>query len=237
MKPNGIYYWLKKWDLIGINPDKAKELLGEKAIVKQGTVTETTKPAAAPVDPEKVIKELRNRITDYENELARWARNDTENLNRIAELIEDRDNWKRQAEMYRQQYDAMETDRDEIRQALADLEDKHELLQQTVKDYVREGDEVIALRLPIMSVAVANVERARIYEAVEALSDDVEAAEIDRERVMNELFDLLQRAVNFITADLAELHPRQDVTGYVREFFAYYNERHMGNLTDTRQAG
>lgn len=95
----------------------------------------------------------------------------------------------------------------------------------------------ISLRIPLPTVAVANAERTRIYAAVEALSDGVEAADIDRERVMRELFELLQRAVNFITADLAELHPGQEVTKYVQEFFRFYNDRHVEALSDIKKAG
>lgn len=121
---------------------------------------------------------------------------------------------------------------------IKELEAERQLLLQTIERAAGEDAGIIAIRLPILSLAVANVERARIYEAVEALSDGVEAADIDRERVMTELFDLLQRTVNFITADLAELHPGRDVSGYVREFFAYYNDRHMELMlpADNRQA-
>jgi Chromosome segregation ATPases len=120
---------------------------------------------------------------------------------------------------------------------IQELEVERGLLLQTIEQAASEESGIIALRIPILSVAIANVERARIYAAVEALSNDVEAAEIDRERVMTELFDLLQRAVNFITADLAELHPGKDVSGFVLEFFNHYNEQHLAILSGIRKAG
>lgn len=110
------------------------------------------------------------------------------------------------------------------------------ILLQTIEQAAEEEDGYIGLRIPILSVLIANVERTRIYEAVEALSNGIESADIDRERVMTELFELLQRVVNFVVADLAELHPGKEVSGFVREFFAHYNDRHLGLLLEPRQA-
>lgn len=126
----------------------------------------------------------------------------------------------------------------ESRKTLNELEAERQLLLHTIEHAAAaEESNSIALRIPILSVAIANVERARIYAAVEALSTDVEAADIDRERVMTELFDLLQRTINFITADLAELHPGKPVIDFVQEFFHYYNARHIEGLTLQQQAG
>ncbi|SFF22696.1 hypothetical protein SAMN04487969_11938 [Paenibacillus algorifonticola] len=109
-------------------------------------------------------------------------------------------------------------------------------LEQAAEQAAIQENDIITLCMPILSVAIANVERARIYDAVGALSSDVEAADIDRERVMQELFDLLQRVVNFVTADLAELHPGQSVAEFVHDFFGYYNSRHIDNVTAQQEA-
>ncbi|MGI2294150.1 hypothetical protein [Paenibacillus sp. GXUN7292] len=125
---------------------------------------------------------------------------------------------------------------DQTSARIKELEAERNLLLQTIEQAASDDGDFITLRLPILSVVIANVERSRIYEAIEALSTGVEAADIDRGRVMTELFDLLQRVVNFVTADLAELHPSKNVSGFVREFFSYYNDRHLGLLTEIRQA-
>lgn len=40
LKVNGMYYWLKQWGLIGINPGKARELLGIKELVRDAGAVE-----------------------------------------------------------------------------------------------------------------------------------------------------------------------------------------------------
>ncbi|MDF2649836.1 MAG: hypothetical protein K0Q73_5641 [Paenibacillus sp.] len=55
INPSGIYYWVKKWDLTGITPGKARELLGEPA----GTeAPKQQQPTESSVDVKKVMAEL-----------------------------------------------------------------------------------------------------------------------------------------------------------------------------------
>lgn len=176
---------------------------------------------------DKYIKDLEEELTKSRTELERERlrlqsvlEQDANEINRLNEALS------RAAEVS-----------DQASARIKELETERNLLLQTIELAAGEDEGFIALRIPILSVAIANVERARIYAAVEALSTDVEAAEIDRELVMSELFDLLQRVVNFVTADLAELHPSKDVSGFVREFFSYYNDQHLGLKTEIRKAG
>lgn len=126
----------------------------------------------------------------------------------------------------------------ELHRRIRGLEEERLMLVRTIEDAAQDGtDGFVTLRLPILPASVANVERARIYDAVEALSAGVEAAEIDRERVMRELFQLMQRTVSFITADLAELLPGQDVSDHVQRFFRAHNERHVESVTALQEAG
>ncbi|RJX40896.1 hypothetical protein D3P09_02420 [Paenibacillus pinisoli] len=166
----------------------------------------------------------------------------------VAELQPSADHWK--ADAGRKDLQIMELEKElasvraeldstrrESLKTLNELEAERQLLLHTIEHAAAaEESNSVAIRIPILSVAIANVERARIYAAVEALSTDVEAADIDRERVMTELFDLLQRTINFITADLAELHPGKPVIDFVQEFFHYYNARHIEGLTLQQQA-
>lgn len=140
LKVNGMYYWLKKWNLIGITPGKAREALG---LIEEGeaALLRSTSPAAQAIEerakgpvaldpaPEKVIKELRNRITDYEHELARWAQTDTEKTLQITELMQDRDNWKQVAEQRKEEIDELDQFLREAKQAIRELEDdRNELI-------------------------------------------------------------------------------------------------------------
>lgn len=126
----------------------------------------------------------------------------------------------------------------EAEQRIRELEAEVNMLLGTIEAAALEASDsgYVTIRMPVLPVATANVERARIYDAVEALGAGVEAAEIDRERVMKELFMLLQRAVSFVTADLAELLPGQDVSEHVQRFFQTHNVRHIASVATTREA-
>lgn len=185
-----------------------------------------------------ILERMEKRASEREQELAElqascasWQTEAEKRAEEVSALIDKRGE---DLARYKRLAEKLESTEEELERT----DSERLLLLQTIEQAAGEDAGFIALRIPILSVAIANVERARIYEAVEALSTDVEATEIDRERVMTELFDLLQRTVNFITADLAELHPGRDVSSYVREFFAYYNERHSELMltNDNRQA-
>ncbi|MBJ6360842.1 hypothetical protein ACFOQM_05960 [Paenibacillus sp. GCM10012307] len=119
-------------------------------------------------------------------------------------------------------------------QAAADrvtvLEAERDMLMQTIELAAIQETGMISFNIPIQSATVANAERTRIYTAIEALDTDMEAVDIDRGRVMRELFDLLQSVVNFVTADLEELHPGQAAESFIHQFFAFHNERHLDTL-------
>jgi hypothetical protein len=253
--PKG-YEFLKEWGIREIDAEERElELLSpnkpesevDKRVAEQieqktearGLIAINEQQEAEPAGTD-ILERMEKRAVEREQELAELQ---------AATAI-----WKNEAERKDAQITSLQEELMTAKEAvlLAENEQKHkaaiqydrvqllkkekQILLQTIEQAAGEDAGFIALRIPILSVAIANIERARIYEAVEALSNDVEAAEIDRERVMTELFDLLQRTVNFITADLAELHPGREVSGFVREFFSFYNDRHLGLLIDTRQA-
>ncbi|WP_270167536.1 hypothetical protein [Paenibacillus sp. SYP-B4298] len=160
----------------------------------------------------------------------------------IAELRADRNNWESEYSTLETVYIELQADRDawrgradELKQSLADLTAERDILLQTIEQAAAHDTSMIVFRVPIQAAAVANAERSRIYDAIEAIGTGMEAADIDRGRVMRELFDLLQRVVNFVTADLVELHPGQSVERYIHQFFAYHNERHLESLVELKQ--
>lgn len=116
------------------------------------------------------------------------------------------------------------------------LESERAALLQTIERAASVDTKMITLQIPIMPVQIAVLERTRIYDALEALGQGIEGAEIDRQLVAAELFELLQRVVNFVTADLTELLPGQDATTFIHEFFKFYNDQHVQSLPDIKQA-
>lgn len=127
---NGIYYWVNKWNLKGITPENAKKLLGIAEPVEEQSAA---LPVALISVPEKVLKELREQIKDYENELARWVQIDSEKSLQLDEMQEDRDNWKQQAELYRSQRNDLENDRNDYIQACTEYEEERLMLLQTIE--------------------------------------------------------------------------------------------------------
>lgn len=111
------------------------------------------------------------------------------------------------------------------------LEAEREVLLRTIEQAAVKDVNMITLQVPIMPVLIAMQERTRIYDALEALGHGIEGAEINRQLVMSELFELLQRVVNFVTADLTELHPGRDATSHIHDFFKFYNEQHINELS------
>lgn len=113
-------YWLRKWDLKGITAEKAQELLEAEGVNTQDLVAvrnfdqdlkrvesiAASTPDSIQIDRLLIeLNEAKQRIADYESELARWAQQDSDNLSRIDELQEDISSWKLRAEELKQQRD------------------------------------------------------------------------------------------------------------------------------------
>lgn len=162
-------------------------------------------------------------IADLEAEITRFNQQSTEQAAEIARLSE--------------ALCGAAAIADQAGAEIRSLKEERQMLLQTIEHAAGTDASMITLQIPIMPVQVAVLERTRIYSTLEALSQSVEGAEIDRKRVAIELFELLQRVVNFVTADLVELLPGQDSTVYIHEFFDYYNRQHIQSLTEMQQVG
>ncbi|MFD1954274.1 DUF3310 domain-containing protein [Paenibacillus thailandensis] len=81
------------------------------------------------------ISGLKARAADYEQELARWAQHDTEKAVEIAEMQEDRDNWKQEAQELKRQL----AERD---QAIAELSADRSVLIDTIDKAASASDPV-----------------------------------------------------------------------------------------------
>lgn len=81
----------------------------------------------------------------------------------------------------------------------------------------------VSLYVPIIAGTDPIRERLNVYHGLDALGGTFESAGLDRERIMRELFELLQVVVGFVATDLSELLPGQDVTEHVQRFFQEHN--------------
>lgn len=86
------------------------------------------------------------------------------------------------------------------------------------------GDSV-TINVPIVAGTDPVRERLNVYHGLDAFGGTFESAGLDRERIMRELFELLQTVVGFVATDLAELLPGQDVREHVQRFFQEHNRQ------------
>ncbi len=211
MAKGAMQYWVRKWELKGIRPDRAKQLLDE--------IDSPTRPVAGPsADKSSQTAEQPEVSAALSGEHSAKAKRKQE-LAGAREEIEDLKDALTIANGNLKRVKA------ELQSEVDELKDERNVLLQTIERAVHDADPgYITLRVPILPVGEANVERIRIYDAVEALGHAAEAAGLDRVRIARELMLLNQRVVNFITADLTELLPGRDVSEHVQRFFAHYCE-------------
>ncbi|WP_240421631.1 hypothetical protein [Paenibacillus periandrae] len=99
------------------------------------------------------------------------------------------------------------------------------------------ADPVVIIRVPITAAMQPIQQRIGVYNGIDLFESAVEAAELDRTRVMSELFALVQRVADYVTSDLVELIPGEDVSKYVQRFMAYHNDQHIERMKIKQQAG
>lgn len=148
LKPNGLAYWVKKWDLVGITPEKAKAILHGDSIPSQPEDNEVQNVSMA--DYEKKLAEWevlnqelqlsRSRCQELEADLEKWKDNDTETQELLLEITAERDQRERDLLDAKQELFEMTEDRDnwkltaqEVKQAIAELEEERQLLLETIE--------------------------------------------------------------------------------------------------------
>lgn len=115
---------------------------------------------------------------------------------------------------------------------ISELEEENARLKQELSN-VGQASKVVApvfgsavsLYVPIITGTDPIHERLNVYHGLDALSGTFESAGLDRERIMRELFELLEVVVRFVATDLSELLPGQDVTEHVQRFFSEHNRQ------------
>ncbi|WP_245583179.1 hypothetical protein [Paenibacillus daejeonensis] len=165
--------------------------------------------AASLSDRDRLVAELRSKVADRDS--------------RIADL---------EAEVDRLRVDAVTADSSD--QRLLELQAEYKRLEAKFQDVYlanidlqKQAAGFIQLRLPVIPADGPNVQRAMIYELIETLNKSVEPAVIERGDIMLRMFELLQQMVAFVTADMAELLPGQDLTVPAQRFFEYHNARYI----------
>lgn len=87
----------------------------------------------------------------------------------------------------------------------------------------------VTLHVPILLGDDPVRERLNVFQGFDKFGGTLESVGLDRERIMRELFELLQVVVGFVATDLTELLPGQDVTEHVQRFFQEHNQQAFGS--------
>ncbi|GIO36231.1 hypothetical protein J41TS12_10920 [Paenibacillus antibioticophila] len=234
-----FYKLLKEWGIKEVDAEEREmELLAPVKAAFEPT-TEITKSS----DHEQELASLQaavalwkndaerkgEYIADLENELAK-AREKVENIQgRFMAVSEE------QAAEISRLKEAMSGAAAIANQAgarISELEEENTRMKQELSN-AGQASKVIApvfgsavsLYVPIVASDDPVRERLNVYHGLDALGGTFESAGLDRERIMRELFELLQTVVGFVATDLAELLPGQDVTEHVQRFFQEHNRQ------------
>ncbi|WP_213505432.1 hypothetical protein [Paenibacillus faecis] len=248
-----FYKQLKEW---GIKEVDAEEREMELLV--------PTKPApndGSPVD-EKRSTNQEQELAEMQAALALW-KNDSERKGEyITDLEGELRKVREEAESVQKRFTAVAQEQaDEISQLtdalsgaavisdqagarIAELEEEIGRLKQELSTAIQASKVVtpvfgssVMLQVPIHLGEDPVRERLNVYNGLDTLGGTFESAGLDRERIMRELFKLLQTVVGFVATDLTELLPGQDVTEHVQRFFQEHNERHFKNVKTKKQAG
>lgn len=184
------------------------------------------------------ITDLEGELTklreEKENEHARMIAVTREQANEISQLISFLKEAKSRATVISDQAGVRIT---ELEEEIGRLKQELSNAGQASKVVAPVFGDSVTIHVPIVAGTDPVRERLNVYRGLDVLGGTFESAGLDRERIMRELFELLQTVVGFVATDLAELLPGQDVTEHVQRFFQAHNEQHFDNVRTQKQAG
>ncbi|MGO4345512.1 DUF3310 domain-containing protein [Paenibacillus sp. MCAF9] len=148
MKANTLYEWIKRWDLKGLKAETAQELLEGKA-----PLLRSTSPTAKAIEVKAVglsnlnsqrdaeqVKVLSAKLLDRNAAFDRLLLENkslqeklAEERKIVAEVTEDRDQWKLQSNSYREDAYKQGLEHNEALQAISELEEEKRLLLETLE--------------------------------------------------------------------------------------------------------
>lgn len=240
-----FYGLLKEWGIREVDAEERElELLAPARLT----------PKAEPLAEEKHSEMQERALAELQAAVALWKNDAKRKAEYIADLEGELKKAREEAESVQKRFQAVsreqadETSRlkdalsgaavisDQAGVRIAELEDeigrlKRELsvAGQASKVLAPVFGDSVTLHVPIVAGTDPVRERLNVYRGLDALGGTFESAGLDRERIMRELFELLQTVVGFVATDLAELLPGQDVTDHVQRFFWAHNQQVFGS--------
>ncbi len=240
-----FYGLLKEWGIREVDAEERElELLAPARLA----------PKAEPPAEEKHSEMQEQALAELQAAVALWKNDAERKAEYIADLEGELTNSREKAENVQSRFMAVSEEQaaeiSRLKDALSgaaaisnqagvritELEEETERLKQELSAPKQAGKVVVPafgssvmLHIPIQLGEDPVRERLNVYNGLDALGGTFESAGLDRERIMRELFELLQTVVGFVATDLAELLPGQDVTEHVQRFFWAHNQQVFGS--------
>lgn len=218
MTRNSLFYWVKKWDLSGVTPGKARELLQET-----GDNMETKTEQAESIkntDLQNQINCLVADKSDLQREVEQLKAANTEAVALAGAAAA-----KLQTEIKR-----LNDDNAELIYELATKDNEiAELVQKLEAIQPRAG---IVLELPLILLGADRfTQLKKVHEEFEEFGAELRSAAIDRRAAGSEMLDLLQAYVGLIFAEMQDLIVDEAaVPAAVQAFFRRLNEEHSAKI-------
>lgn len=242
LQTNRMYYWLKKWDLVGIDPGKARELLG----TEEPALLRSTSPVAEAVE-EKArglvlnkdlyldrIQELLVTLQERNAEIASLRTAQEENCAEItefkrllAEATEERDNWSQEYATLEEEYGNLKVDCFNWKQVAENRKEEISELSEFLneaKQRVRELEEIPRAKDPNST-----------FQTLQAIGVIQAATAVDN---VNHPQHYLSGGIETIDFIRAKLTP-EEFEGYCKGNILKYVARATlkGGIEDLRKAG
>ncbi|MBU5673221.1 hypothetical protein [Paenibacillus brevis] len=241
-----FYKLLKEWGIK--EPDAEEREMELLAPVKE--VSSVPEQAPAQLSRADTPNKREQELAELQAALALWKNQATRKAEYIADLEGELTKAREEAESLQNQFrsvtqeQAAEISRlnyamsgatviaNQAGARLSELEEENAQLKQQLSNSGQASKVVapvfgtgVSLYVPIVQGTDPIQERLNVYHGLDSLGGTFESAGLDRERIMRELFELLQTVVGFVATDLAELLPGQDVTEHVQRFFQEHNRQ------------
>jgi hypothetical protein len=227
MTRNSLFYWVKKWNLNGITPGMARELLKETG---DNMETKQAEPTTSPVDIEKLLIERDDALADL-----RVAHDRSKRLSAEVEQLKVAN-----AEAVTLAGAAAE----KLQAKIDDLRASEEELIRTLLAKERETAELnfklesfqpsagITLDLPLIQLGTDRfTQLKKVHEEFEEFGAELKPGAIDRRAAGSELLDLVQAYIGLIFAEMSDLVVDEAaVPAAVQAFFRRLNDEHLEKI-------
>ncbi|TYP68906.1 DUF5651 domain-containing protein [Paenibacillus methanolicus] len=256
MKNQTLPYWVKTWDLKGLTPDKARELLAQMAPAPEEELSDDPadlleeEASEAPEDGGKdaEIERLREqmaRMADganhnadlahkYQHELVVAQDENRKLQNQIHELTEERDGCKESANSYRSERDQLELQlmdtAQEVERLLGEMSKRNQPTAEVAE--LDSPQAFLSLALPLIDGGSNIEQRLQSLQQLSKLNFRLDLRDINTRALMDETLEMLQIIAGIVHARTADVVRPADVAATVQAFFSDHTAGHLERMQE-----